>query len=100
MKKINEAIERLMREVMNNTIDKLLEYLSDKVELTDEIKAMFDEYRKIMFVPESIWEKKRCHVPSNYNIFIKNKILELKASGYKGNFMKVAVEAWKEKHSS
>lgn len=95
--KIDQAVGEMMQEVMNETLDKLLDYLTDRVELTEEIRRMFEEYREVMYVPENIWEKKRRHTPSEYNLFIKNKILELKAAGFKGNLMKMAVEAWKTK---
>lgn len=94
--KINNAVTALVQETMHTTLDKLIEFLSDRIELDEDIKGIFDEFRKGMYVPESSGgTKKRRHAPSAYNLYIREKIAELKAAGHKGNMMKMAVEAWK-----
>lgn len=94
--KINAVISELIKETMHTTIDNLVDFLNERVELDVEIKEIFEEYRRNIHVPDKITAKKRNHVPSAYNIYIKDKISELKAAGHKGNMMKLAVEAWKQ----
>jgi hypothetical protein len=51
---------------------------------------MFADYQAV--APVTAQKPKR--PPSAYNIYIRDKIAELKAAGHTGNLMKMATEAW------
>jgi hypothetical protein len=98
--KLNIAIASLIAETQLSTVDKLFGFLGEKVELDDDMKGYFDEFRGTFKVGkkgggvrmEAAPKAKRA--PSAYNLYIRDKMAEFKAAGHTGNLMKMAIEAW------
>jgi hypothetical protein len=101
--KVNQAIQALINETATTTVDKLLLYLADKcgVEVDDELRQMCNDF-KALYVQKQEPEvkehkkEKKPRAPTAYNMYIKEKMAELKAEGKTGNLMKLAVEEWKK----
>lgn len=124
MTKVDEAVSALMIEVQKDTIEKLKEFISEKNQMTEEILAAFKEYEEKISkddpkshvkkgakaakgtkaakagkastskATKNDTEDKPKRPPSAYNIFLREKIAELKEQGHEGNLMKLAIEAW------
>jgi RNA binding exosome subunit len=102
--KVNSIMSSLFEEISSSTIDKFRVFLEEKVDVDDEMKAFFDEFKTSL--KSSVKAKggkgakalapKKPRTLSPYNIYIKNKMSELKAQGHTGNLMKLAVEAYNE----
>lgn len=108
---VQKALAGLVEETALSTVDKLVTFLSDKIEIDDEMKTLFDEFKKT--TKEGIKasfknstrkggakDEKKKREPSPYNLFIKEKMAEIKAKKpeLKGkDLMKEAIEEWKKK---
>lgn len=98
LSKVNTAIAALVEETKVTTVDKLVHFLGQKIEIDDDMKGYFDEFKAASKVTgkgaaKSV-EKKEKRPPSAYNLYIKGKIAEFKAAGHTGNLMKMATDAW------
>lgn len=103
--KVNTLVSSLVQEVSASTLDKFKAYLNEKVELDSEMLEYFDQFKaglkttvgakgKGKGASKGTGEEKKKRALSPYNIYIKNKMLELKQAGHTGNLMKLAVEAY------
>jgi hypothetical protein len=110
IKQLNKAVSKIVDEVQSTTTDKVFEFVKTYLKNESEFTAAFEEFKKTlktdvvsMFsisepVKKGADRKKR--EPSQYNIFIGEKIKELKATNSEKNgkeLMKLAIEAWKAK---
>lgn len=117
--KVNVSIAALMEETALSTVDKLVAFLGEKIEIDEDMQQMFADFKATLKVtppPQVDAEKpkkkaskkaaaatssdeekpeKAKRAPSSYNMYLSAKIAELKAQGAKGNLMKLAIEAWK-----
>lgn len=109
---VHKALAGLVEETAINTVDKLITFLSDKIEFDDDMKALFDEFKKT--TKEEIkasfkndrskkggrsGEEKKKREPSAYNLFIKEKMAQIKVKKpeLKGKeLMKEAIDEWKK----
>jgi hypothetical protein len=115
--KVTSSIAALIEETQLSTIDKMIAFLGEKIELDDDMQKMFEEFKDSIkgsakaelkksskkskkSSDESGDVKKRTRAPSAYNLYIKEKMAEFKAAGHKGNLMKMAIDAWNEDKSS
>ena len=111
--KVNIALSALVEETQLATVDKIVAFLSEKIEVDEDMQKMFEDFKESIKTQakadlkkankkskksgdESGDEKKRTRAPSAYNMYIKEKMAEFKAAGHKGNLMKMAIEAWNE----
>jgi hypothetical protein len=97
--KVNSSIAALIEETKVSTVDKLVHFLGQKIEIDEDMKKMFEEFKvasKGSSKGSAKAEKKEKRAPSAYNLYIKDKIAEFKAAGHKGNLMKMATDAWNE----
>lgn len=105
LSKVNTAIAALVEETKVTTVDKLVHFLGQKIEIDDDMKAMFEEFKVELSKAAKVsgkgakaaaakTEKKEKRPPSAYNLYIKDKIAEFKAAGHTGNLMKMATDAW------
>jgi hypothetical protein len=108
--KVNIAIAALVEETALTTVDKLVAFLAEKIELDDDMQGMFTEFKASISAQakedakgakkagkkadKKGAEPKAKRPPSEYNMYISRKMAELKAAGYTGNLMKGAIEAW------
>lgn len=109
--KLNAAIAALVEETQMAVVDRVITFLGEKIEVDDDMKAMFEEFKEVLKAEnkekakakkgkkassgsESDGEKKRTRPASAYNLYIKDKMAEFKAAGNTGNLMKMAIEAW------
>lgn len=111
---VNKALAGLVEETALSTVDKLVSFLSDKIEIDEDMKSLFDEFKKntkdeikASFKNNSrkggAKEEKKKREPSPYNLFIKEKMAEIKAKKpeLKGKeLMKEAIEEWKKGKSA
>lgn len=117
--KVNVAIAALIEETAMSTVDKLVAFLGEKLEIDEDMQQMFADFKATLKVtPAATTEQqptkkkpskkaaaatssdeekpaKAKRAPSAYNMYLSAKIAELKAQGAKGNLMKLAIEAWK-----
>ena len=112
--KVNAAIAALIEETQIATIDKMVAFLGEKIEVDEDMQKMFEDFKESIkgsakadlkkatkkskkSSDESGEEKKkRTRAPSAYNLYIKEKMAEFKEAGHKGNLMKMAIDAWNE----
>ena len=108
--KLNIAIAALVAESQLSTVEKLFAFLGEKIEIDDDMKGYFDEFKATLKVDQEAdakaakskskskkgGEPKAKRAPSAYNLYIRDKMAELKAAGNSGNLMKMAIEAWNE----
>lgn len=95
---IQTAINTAIQDSQLYTLNMLKEYLKSKdVQETDRVFNLLDNFSEnVLSAPLLIKKKKE---PSNFNIFIGNKIKEYKMLNpeYDGQYlMKLAIEDWKE----
>jgi hypothetical protein len=112
LSKVNIALSSLVVETAESTIDKVLEFLGNHIEVDEDMRSMFAEFKKQN--TEEIMETTKAEIkaikkvtkkaddapkqkraPSSYNIYIRDKMAELRAGGATGNLMKQAIDAWK-----
>lgn len=111
MANVYKALAALSEEVALKTVSGLQEFLSEKLEFDDDMTNMFEEYRKKVVADIKVQYKnerssskkngeKKKRAPSAYNLYIKEKMAEIKAaqSELKGKeLMKEAIKAWKSR---
>ena len=114
--KLNIAIAALVAESQTSVIDKLFAFLGEKIEVDDDMKGYFEEFKGTLKVDQEAdakaakskkgakgskgkaedGEPKAKRAPSAYNLYIRDKMAEFKAAGHSGNLMKMAIDAWNE----
>ena len=111
VKNLNKSIVKVIEEVQNSTLDKVLNFVKEHVKDEESFISAFEEFKKTIKQENSVIldtnkkgasvsEDKKKRVPSEYNIFIGEKIKELKKTNPdKGGklLMQEAIVAWKEK---
>lgn len=111
--KVNELYASVVQEVAITTIDEFKSFLSQHIEFDDDMNEHFDAFKKQIMDEfkahakaskgrkQKKTEDKKPRKMSAYNLYIKEKMAELKDKGHTGNLMKLAVEAYNaEKKSS
>lgn len=112
--KAQKALQALAEDVALSTVDKLAEFLATKIEFDEDMKELFEEFKtatKEEYKASAKASKKggkdadgtekKKRAPTAYNLFIKDKINELKAANpsWKGKeLMSAATAAWKVEH--
>jgi len=122
-----QAIAAVMQSAMQAntmaTLDKFFALLGDKIEIDDDMQAMFDEYKASLATTTIIETEeddnnttnakkttkttnttktkapKKPRAPratTGYNLFMTEKVKELKANGETGKLMPVVAKMWKE----
>lgn len=104
--KVNVALAGLIEETSLSTVEKLIAFLGEKIEIDDDMKQYFDEFKASIKNEAKVdlkkaskkdageKKEKRTRPPSPYNMYIRDKMAEFKAAGHTGNLMKMAIEAW------
>ena len=113
--KLNIAIAALVAETQTAVIDKLFAFLGEKIEIDDDMKGYFEEFKTSLKSDQEVdakaakskkgakgskgketkdGEPKAKRAPSAYNLYIRDKMAEFKAAGHTGNLMKMATDAW------
>jgi predicted phage gp36 major capsid-like protein len=109
MTNTNVHFANLVSSVSIEAIDKFKAYMSDKVEIDDDMSEIFESF-KAQLVQKAATGQKAGHANgdgttekkkrslSPYNLYIQQKMQELKQQGHTGNLMKLAIAAYnKEK---
>jgi hypothetical protein len=108
---INKAVAGLVLEAKKQVIADFAAFLGEKIDFDDDMTGYFEEFTKTLQVekPAKVGKGKKStsssdeegvkkkRAPSAYNIYIKNKMAEIKAKKpeLKGkDLMKAAIEAW------
>lgn len=113
VKNLNKSIVKVIEEVQNSTLEKVLNFVKEHVK-DEEFLTAFEEFKKSIKQDNNnvldtnkrgtgVSEDKKKRIPSEYNIFIGEKIKELKKTNPdKGGklLMQEAIVAWKEKKNS
>jgi hypothetical protein len=104
---LNKVIEEVRNESLNSFVAILIERLDVLRDSEAEIKLLLDEYKAsynshiLSFGPKK--KEKKTRPPNNYNMFIKEKMREIKEAHpeYKGKeLMKKATEEWNKKKAA
>ena len=117
--KLNIAIAALVAEAQLSTVEKLFAFLGEKIEIDDDMKGYFEEFKATLKSDQEVdakaakskkgakgkkaedgEEKKPKRAPSAYNLYIRDKMAAFKAAGHSGNLMKMAIEAWNEEKAA
>ena len=108
---INKAVADVVFEAKKQVIADFATFLAEKIDFDDDMTGYFEEFTKTLQVekPAKVGKGKKSasssdeegvkkkRAPSAYNIYIKNKMAEIKAKQpeLKGKeLMKAAIEAW------
>lgn len=107
MLKVQSAVSGLVQETALATVDKVVAFLGEKIEIDTDMRELFDEFTKTLKtdlaseakvvakkVGKGSDKPKRTRAPSSYNMYIKGKMAEFKEAGHTGNLMKMAIDAW------
>ena len=97
MTKTDSLVSSLIENVAIDTLEKFKIYMAEKVELDDDMLEIFESFKKDLGkqgTKSSGTKQKKALSP--YNIYIQNKIKELKEQGHTGNVMKLAIQAYNE----
>lgn len=92
---LNKTIAAELENTSVKTVDNLVNYLLQVHSLDDVTIKHIEEFKNTL-KNKSTKKVKKSRVPSSYNIYIKEKMAELKAAGNTGNLMKMAIEEWKK----
>ena len=117
--KVNSAVSALVEEVSMTTVDKVVEFLKSKIDFDEDFEGFFKEFKDTLKADvkaaakksakkskksdssDSEGEPKKKRAPSAYNLYIKDKMAEIKVSNpeIKGkDLMKAAIDEWKKTH--
>jgi len=111
---ISKTISAMMQENTVSTVDKFVAFLKTKIEVDEELDAVFTDIKNSMI--EEIKQEtkdeikaakkaakkdgpkapKKKRAASAFNLFVRDKMIELKADGETGNLMSKASAIWKE----
>ena len=108
--KVNSAVSALVEEVSMTTVDKVVEFLKSKIDFDEDFEGFFKEFKETLKADmkaaakksgkkSSDGEPKKKRAPSAYNLYIKDKMAEIKVSNpeIKGkDLMKAAIDEWKK----
>jgi hypothetical protein len=109
--KITSLIEAAVKDGQLATFDNFITFLGTKIDIDEDMQSYIDEFKKTLVVKKKASPKgkgkakaaaeeekteKKKRAPSAYNLFIRDKMAELRTAGHKGNLMKLAVEEWKK----
>ena len=122
MLKVNKAISDMVKSIETSTVEKIKSFITEKIateydeEMLEAITKMFDEVaeeikknsetenmKKSGKKDSGDKKEKKKREPTEYNLFLKEKMAEIKAAGttLKGkDLMKAAIELWREKKKS
>ena len=111
--KANELFHSVVEEVSLHTIDEFEKFFAEKVDLDEETQDLFKEFKKTISARAKTSAKssgkstkgktdepKKKRALSPYNIYIQNKMKELKEQGHTGNLMKMAIDAYKQEKNT
>ena len=117
MNKVNTAVSSLVEEVSLNTVDKVVDFLKSKIDFDEDFDKFFQEFKDTLKADakasakksvkksssgsDSETDAKKKRAPSAYNLFIKDKMAQIKGTNpeIKGKeLMKAAIEEWKKAH--
>lgn len=111
---ISKTISAMLQENTVTTINKFVDFLKTKIEVDEELDAVFTDIKNNMLdeikqetkdeikaakkaaKKDAPKEPKKKRAASAFNIFVKDKMAELKAAGETGNLMSKASAIWKE----
>lgn len=110
--KVNKAIDELIVSVKNTTIKELSEYLAKNLTNISNLEEIIAQYIETAKAEDVVAKKskgkesnndkpKKTREPTEYNIFLKNKMAEIKEAGteLKGkDLMIAAIAEWKKLH--
>jgi hypothetical protein len=108
---LQNALNKVVNDVKHSTLEDFVRYLTEhqmavNTTNTEELKTIIEDYLKnsttnvFTFVPKK--KEKKSRPPNSYNLFIKDKMREIKEANpeYKGKeLMKKATEAWNQQKS-
>lgn len=116
--KITGLIEAAVKDGQQATFDSFITFLGTKIDIDEDMQSYIDEFKKTLIMTKKAAPKgkgkgkaaasvdtevekteKKKRAPSAYNLFIRDKMAELRTAGHKGNLMKLAVEEWKKSKS-
>lgn len=109
---LQNALNKVINDVRYSTLEDFAKYLSEQpvtvtTKDTSELNHLVEDYLKtstinvFTFVPRK--KEKKSRPPNSYNLFIKEKMREIKEANpeFKGKeLMKRATEAWNQQKSS
>ena len=120
LNKVNTAVNALVEEVSMTTVDKVIEFLKTKIDFDEDFEGFFKEFKETLKADvkaaakkttkksskksessDTEGEPKKKRAPSAYNLYIKDKMAEIKVSNpeIKGkDLMKAAIDEWKKTH--
>ncbi len=114
IKALNKSIVKFVEDVQTSTLDKVYDFVKDHVADKEKFDLAFDEFKKSLkqtSIPSlsdfgkknAVVTEKKKRPASSYNLFIGEKIKELKQSNMNDNgkdLMKKAIELWKLQKAS
>jgi hypothetical protein len=96
---VNSAVGKIILESKINLIDQLVEYLDKKIDIDDDMKNILHEFKSTIVSSKVTASDKKKRSPSLFNLYVKEKLPELKAAHpdiRDGKLMiSMASEAWK-----
>lgn len=99
---LKKAVTAQIDETAVETINNLTQYLLSINALDGLLKQHLETFKSTLkkTKQDSTSKPKRTRVPSSYNLYIRDKMAEFKATGHTGNLMKMAIDEWNKEKSS
>lgn len=85
-----------IQEMESIVADAQVKTLKSLVKILDVDKDLVQEFLMQTRKGKGITKKSRTRPPSAYNFYIRDKMAELRQAGYKGNVMRLAIDAWND----
>ena len=107
--KVHTLLEAAIKEAKLDAFEDLVAFLSAHMDIDHAMQTCVDQFKRTLVgtgkvanvagtVGKKMKHKQRS--ASAYNLYLRDKMAELRAAGHRGNVMKLAVEYWNSQKAS
>ena len=102
---VHALLEAAIKEAKLDAFEDFVAFLSSHMDIDHTMQAYVDKFKKDLVAKGKdkatiVKDKHKRRSASAYNLFLKDKMAELRAAGHRGNVMKLAVEYWNSQKES
>lgn len=104
---VHALLEAAIKEAKLDAFEDFVVFLSAHMDIDHAMQSYVDKFKKDLVAKGKgkdkatiVKDKHKRRSASAYNLFLKDKMAELRAAGHRGNVMKLAVEYWNSQKES